>query len=199
LYYALQLDQSLTWELHLPAWAQRGPQQVATAGLSLAILSGLLLATPYRREERHELSPTKPGDMELSLILTGTRHRIAIAPQRQGGWIVAEGRGHGMPGSGVKAVWTTRQRAEGGTYFQFKQRMSGWLTELDQANEILVPDTAGEVRVVVQSGAAEINLRGVTTSQEWKIEVAKGARCDWTTGDRRGTLHSGEVFHWNPE
>jgi membrane-associated PAP2 superfamily phosphatase len=36
LFYALSLDKSLTWEVRLPDWVRRGPQQLVTVGLSLA-------------------------------------------------------------------------------------------------------------------------------------------------------------------
>jgi hypothetical protein len=162
----------------------------------LALLAGLLLATPYERRERHDLLPPKGAEMEVSLILAGTQHRISIAPAGQPGWIVAEGRGHGIPGSGVKAVWNTRTEPGGESYFQFKQRISGWFTELMQKNEILVPDSAGEVRVFVHSGVAEINLRGVSKPQRWKLEAARGASCQWTAGEDRGQVTPGVPFRW---
>ena len=105
---------------------------------------------------------------------------------------MASGRGHGLPGSGVKASWTARRESSGESYFQFKQRISGWLTELDQRNQVSVPNVPGKVRISLRSGAAVIDLGRSSAAQEWIIKVAPGAHCRWTAGGTSGEVIPGE-------
>ncbi len=194
LFYALGLDERVEWNLALPAWFRRGPMQLAGGGLVLLLFGAILVATPYRREDRHDLEVAPKLSLELSLVLEGSRHRISMSHETERkGRIVSEGSGHGVPGSGVKATWTERMEPEGQAYFQFKQRLSGWFSELDQRNEIVVPAVPGEVRVRIQSGVAEIELGEAGVKQDWKIEVNPGATCRWTAGEMRGEVAAGNT------
>jgi len=130
--------------------------------------------------------------LELSLILEGSRHMISLASPGEQGAISASGRGHGLPGSGVKASWTERREPGGESYFQFKQRFSGWLTELDQRNQVSVPNVPGEVRISLKSGTAEVDLGRSSAAQEWIIKVAPGASCRWTGEGTSGEVIPGE-------
>jgi len=194
LFYVMRLDESLMWDFQLPTWIRRGPLQIGLAALSLAMLAGILLATPYRREDHHDLNPAPSSPQEISLMLTGNRHLISVAQAGVPGKILAHGQGHGLPGSGVKSTWTARREPGGQSYFQFKQRISGWFTELNHSNEVVVPDVAGEIRVTILSGDAVVDFRGISTAQDWKMEVAPGASCHWESGTEQGQVQPGEVF-----
>jgi len=194
MFYAMRMDESLTWSVTWPAWMRRGPLQVAGASLLLLLIGGILVATPYRGEDQHELAVASGYELELSLILEGSRHFVSLAAPGETGRILASGRGHGIPGSGVKASWTARREGGGESYFQFKQRISGWLSELDQVNEVRVPNAAGVVRISVQSGAAVIDLGRASAAQSWIIRVAPGARCRWSAGETSGEVIPGEQF-----
>lgn len=201
LYYALGLDRRLEWTGSLPAGLRGGPWRVAGAVAALILVAGILLATPYRREERHELRGRPGSPLELSLVLEGTRHRIRLgSAPAQPGSIVARGQGHGLPGSAVKSHWTYRVEPEGTLYFQFKQRMSGWFSELDQRTEVVVPACPGEVRLRVCSGVADVDFQGLPGGQRWKLTLGPGAVCRWRDGSRHGELGPGESpeFTWPP-
>lgn len=193
LFYAMGLDERLEWNLSLPSWFRRGPMQLAVMGLVLLLVGAILISTPYRREDSHDIKVMPSASLELSLVLEGTRHRISLAQEAEPGRIRSEGSGHGVPGSGVKATWTERMEPEGQAYFQFKQRLSGWFSELDHRNEIVVPAVPGEVRVRIQSGVAEIDFGHAAMKQDWKIEVKPGASCRWTAGEMRGAVAAGNT------
>jgi membrane-associated PAP2 superfamily phosphatase len=193
LYYAMGLDRRLTWDLPRTNEFQHGPVSVIGGAVALLLLGGILLATPYRHEERHEIRVAGGSRLELSLVLEGNRHRIRLAGNSsEPGLVAARGNGHGLPGSGVKASWSARTTPEGNPDFRFKQRLSGWFSELDQVNEILVPAHPGEVRVHIRSGAAEIDFGESVNSQRWKVEVEPGATCRWRSGSAEGEIAPGK-------
>lgn len=192
-FYGMGLDESLRWQGSLPPWLKRGPVQMAGGGLGGLLLVAILVASPYEREDEYELVVASDSGLELSLILEGSRHRIRVNESSPvSGRITAAGRGHGLPGSGVKAVWKNRKEPSGQSYFQLKQRISGWFSELDHTNEVTVPNAGGDIRLLVRSGAAEVDLRGASVPQTWKLEVEPGARCRWEAGRQSGEVPQGQ-------
>jgi len=165
LYYGMGLDRSLLYEpkldaMPLPKWAS-----VGGGALGVAILIAVLLATPYSRSENIPMNLSEEHGMEISLLLEGDEHTIVA--EAKPGAVILDGGGFGLPGSAVKNQVNRRPG-----YFQLKQRVSGWFTELRQTSRITVP--AGQeahVKVVVRSGKLTLNLDQVTGKQKWRIET----------------------------
>ena len=167
LFYALGLDRSLFYVPAKTSEQDKMPLWVKVGGsvLGVVLVLGVALATPYHRDEHEAFEVRADADFELSFVLEGDRHEIAAGEGPYG--MKMTGDGFGLPGSAVKNQVTLDAEEN---YFQVKQRMSGFFTELEQVNHILVPaSSSGYVKVVVGSGDVAINLSALKVRQTWKI------------------------------
>jgi len=174
LFYALALDRSMAYvprrrddsQLRIPVWVK-----LTGAGAMLFAIIAIAVATPYQSHESYDLSLTEGQSFELSLILEGDAHEIVLSAEQPPG-IEIDGRGFGLPGSAVKSVWKDE---EGDTpeerYFQYKQRKSGFFTELNQTSQIVIPpDWSGDAKVVVNSGRLTLDLSQIAAPQKWRVQ-----------------------------
>lgn len=172
LFYALALDRSLAYRprqsrdgLAIPLWVK-----LAGAGLALVGILSIGLATPYEREESYPLELAENQELELSLILEGVSHVIVLSEDEEPA-IYTKGQGFGLPGSAIKSQWKD-EPGEGEHYFQYKQRRSGFFTELKQTSRIVIPSNRkGYFKVEILSGNLTLDLSSLTAKQKWVVSV----------------------------
>tara|TARA_R110002096_G_scaffold4493_10_gene20835 strand:+ start:4051 stop:5283 length:1233 start_codon:yes stop_codon:yes gene_type:complete len=172
LFYALGLDRSVRFVPKSGAQLKLPPSVAIGAGsIGVCALLFVALGTPYHRDEM--FSPKNLGreeKLELSLVLEGDEHKISVV-ENGTVRIRSIGNGFGLPGSAIKIV-TKEEKSEDELYFQLKQRLSGWFTELRQVNELQVPsDFSGNVKIVIRSGVLSGDLREIKGDQDWRVFI----------------------------
>ena len=169
-YFALGLDRSIRFEPK-PNSRMRIPPAVAISASSLALAALLFVAlgTPYDQEQTIPLNLESAEKFELSLVLEGNEHFVEFDSENP--QIHSKGEGFGLPGSAIKSR-SKEENSPEENYYQFKQRRSGWFTELKQVNEIVIPgNRPGYVKVIVRSGTLHLDFDGLVAQQKWRVFI----------------------------
>ena len=154
LYYGLGLDRALVrddrTDKRLPLWLR-----VVVGALGVAMLAGVLLATPYQ-EQRQYLALgdfAKSGPMRVRLVLSTGRVEIVPGEEFR---ITAEANGHGFPTSKIARNFLELKQ-EDGSYLVYSERISGWLTEVNASLRVELP-WARMRRLELETGSADVSL-----------------------------------------
>jgi membrane-associated PAP2 superfamily phosphatase len=154
LYYGLGLDRGLVLEAttgrRMPWWLR-----LSAGILGLAMLAGVLLATPYQEQRHYEAIGgfAKTGPLRVRLVLSTGRVEIVPGETFR---ISAEADGHGFPTSKIGRNFM-EMKQEDGAYLVYAERMSGWLTEVNARLRVEVPWTRMR-RLELETGEAEVAL-----------------------------------------
>jgi len=173
LYHAMGLHRDPWYELTGEPVRRRPPRWVlaASGAAAAGLIAAVLLATPYRDELVYEPRVRDDRRFDARLELEGDRHLVTWGePWR----IVAEGQGHGVPGSAVKSEFF-EWPGEDSDEFLFRQRLSGWFRELDHENRVAIPgDRPGSVSLEAASGEVWLVGPPPAVDQEWEIRFPEG-------------------------
>ena len=142
-----------------------------------------LLATPIDGKESFAAQAGGRGgpvEFRLQVPLGTTRIEPGEAPSAS-----VRTNGFGLPGSGIKSLWKESPQADGDTALEFKQRLSGLRTEIDQDLVVCYPaDRTGRIRLAQERGSVRLVLpsRPATEPRRWIIELGAGDVLVRTTG-----------------
>ena len=134
-----------------------------------------LMATPLDRKEHLTVSnpPAGPYELRLQVPMGDTTLDAGKALE-----IRAQSHGFGLPGGGLKAVWKEPEASEDAPRYEFKQRVSGLHTEINQTLHATIPvDSTVRVHVTQSSGTVRVKLPSVAPAsppRKWIIELTDG-------------------------
>lgn len=137
IYHALGLDRRLLRE----AGTERAMPLGAKLGLSvlaLAMLAGVLLATPYEERRVYTLMEDFAEEGPLSVRLILSVGEVEIVPG-EAFRIVSEARGHGVPTSKIGRYYEEKALPEGGGAVVYAERISGWFKEVGATLRVELP------------------------------------------------------------
>lgn len=172
------------WKLDASPWSpvsesSRGkvaPWKVLGLGLlGLGVVFGGLLALPIAGE--HRFGFTQAVD-RASLELAGRDavHTVSLAGE---GWGVrGETRGHGLPGSGIKARDQVETKEDGTILFEYKERESGLAWELVHRTECVLPLALERMKITLGNAAGELRLDLAAANAEEELEVELVGECE---------------------
>jgi membrane-associated PAP2 superfamily phosphatase len=173
--------------------AQSWRQRLGIGAASIALVTAVLLGTPYR--EKRDYFLTKADASEKPLVLTlrfalGEIELVAAEKFR----IVGEAYGHGVPTSGIKAKFVERVQEEQ-VVVSYGERHSGWLAEAKQQLRVEIP-WSRVTRVEVESGTADLWISLPEGVEGKVIELRSGSGAVEIKGSTSGvTVVRGEHFH----
>lgn len=134
-----------------------------------------LLATPIDRKETFVAAAAigpQPLEMRVAVPLGTTVFEPGDRPAAS-----VRASGFGLPGGGLKSVWKESRRDDGADEVEFKQRVSGLNTEVDQDLRLAYPpDRLRRLRLAQPKGNVRLNLPGLPAAEprRWLIELAAG-------------------------
>ncbi len=172
LYFAFRLDERLV----LPASREKKMSRTAKIGSSiagLAVLGGILVATPYRDERDIQLlhDYAKEGPLRIHLTLVVGESDLLPAEEFS---ISGEAYGHGVPTSQI-AFNYLEYDLEDLTYVIFQERKSGWFTEVNEQLEVNVPwSRTRELWLQTSSSVTRVSLPVEATNTVIRIMRGDG-------------------------
>ena len=182
LYYAMGLDRSL---VSVPSGTEKAmplPMKVGLSALGLAMLTGVLLATPYEEKRTYTLMNdfTKEGPLFLRLVFAKGEVEIVPGPEYR---LVAEAYGHGIPTSKIGRNYLELD-VEQGSRVIYTERISGWFKEVNAKLRVEVPWDrvrrleleTGEANVRIVLAAATDRALVDLKSGEGKVTLSPGGR-----------------------
>lgn len=155
LYYGMGLDRRLLREAGpertMPLWAKLG-----LSTLALAMLAGVLLATPYEERRVYTLMEEFADEGPLSVRLVLSVGEVEIVPG-EAFRIVSEARGHGVPTSKIGRYYEEKALPEGGGAVVYGERISGWFQEVGATLRVEVPWERMR-RLELRTGEASVRI-----------------------------------------
>jgi hypothetical protein len=135
----------------------------------------VLMATPLDRKEHHLVPNPPAGTYELRLQLPMGDTTLDTGKSLE---IRAQSHGFGLPGGGLKALWKEPTASDDAPRYEFKQRVSGLHTEINQTLHATVPvDSPVRVHVTQESGTVRVKLPSMPPAsppRKWIVELADG-------------------------
>ena len=169
LYFALGLDRNLfpkSRDRRLPLWGK-----LTILSVGLATLAGILLASPYQKKRDwytiEKFSETGPMFFHLITVIGN----IEMVPGEKI-HITGEAAGHGVPTSKIAEQFVEIDLGEE-TQVIYKERMSGWFSEIEENLRIELPWHRLS-KVNIESGDAKISIDLRDPSEKRSIFLLKG-------------------------
>jgi len=171
LYHGMRLDRGL-----VTASPRSKPVplagKAAFAVLGVAMLCGILVATPYGEKRNYTLKKefTQEGPLVVHLkLLTGSAEILPAGEFR----IQGEADGHGLPTSNIACYYDEIATEKGG-YVIYAERLSGWFSELNAALTIGIPWSRLEA-LMLESGECDVLIRLTETEKPRVIRITEGS------------------------
>lgn len=160
LYHALGIDRSLVLEDRgtgepMPRWIKIG-----ISLLTVAIITGVLLASPYQNSQNYFIINEFAKKGPLDLYLRFTVGEVEIVPAEEFR-VIRESAGHGVPTSRI-AIYYDESQGSGFSNVVYAERISGWFSEINVTTRIEIPwQRIRELKLETASANVRIDLPAV--------------------------------------
>ncbi|MDF1753083.1 MAG: phosphatase PAP2 family protein [Verrucomicrobiales bacterium] len=195
LYYDLRLHKGLARDPDnkpVPLW-----MKVVVPVAGLALMGGILLATPYREVRNYRIITEQGATDPLHVLLTFKAGTISVKPGEKY-LVTGEAWGHGVPTSKVAVHFVEYQHGDM-TVVEYKERMSGHFTEVEQNLSVEVPWARSRFLTINASDCHvdvelpdEDETKGITVAQGNGTVSFKLKQAEWSWADEADRAKYGE-------
>ncbi len=178
LFYLMGLSQELLPDPFLEkAGARRIPLGVKLGGgfVMLGMVAAVLVATPYEADRDRVARYDSEGEKNLRVTFStyaGDVHFVT------GNIFSIKGKvfGHGVPTAGITESW--REEDDRELYvLRYKQRLSGWFSEIGQQLKVTVPWRRVE-SFLLEAGSGKMTFELPRPDQAQTIRLVAGGQCE---------------------